>query len=370
MTEIEYLDLKKANAEYEEEIRAAANRVISSGRYILGKEVDAFEYEFAQYCGVSNCVTTANGLDALVLILRACGLGPTDEVIVPANTFIATWLAVTAVGAKIVAVDPDEYTHNIDPRKVEAAVTPQTRAIIAVHLYGNPADMDSLKIICKKYSLLLIEDSAQAHGATYKNMKCGSIGDAAAFSFYPGKNLGAMGDAGAVTTNDERIAENIRKLRNYGSTIKYRHELQGTNSRLDEIQAAVLRVKLKHLDKENERRKSLAAMYLSQLPKKYIKTQNTIEAADPVWHIFAIRTKKRGELSEFLLRQRITTLIHYPTACHQQPAYVNEPHPPLPIAERLQNELLSLPLAHYMKKDVIQRVIAVVDLFFRDIEER
>ena len=368
MERIEYLDLKKANAEYESELIAVTKKVIESGRYILGEEVAAFEGEFAAYCGVKHCVTTANGLDALVLILKAYGICEQDEVIAPANTFIATWLAITAVGARVVAVEPDENTHNIDPKKVEQAISPKTKAIIAVHLYGSPADIEALSIISQKHSLILVEDSAQSHGATLRGKMCGSLGDAAAFSFYPGKNLGALGDGGAVTTNDDRIAETIRKLRNYGSENKYHHELLGTNSRLDEIQAAILRVKLNYLDRENQRRRILAQAYIDQLPKKYIKTQQILQMANPVWHIFTIRTARRADLISFLQQHGIITSIHYPVACHNQEAYKEEKHGPLQVADRLQREVVSLPIGHYLKMDVIERVAYKINEFFRKHE--
>ncbi|HKR64756.1 MAG TPA: DegT/DnrJ/EryC1/StrS family aminotransferase, partial [Thermoanaerobaculia bacterium] len=289
MTAVPFLDLAAAYDELRDELDAAALRVLHSGWYILGPEVEAFEHEFASYCGARHCVGVGNGLDALQLMLTAAGIGAGDEVIVPANTYIATWLAVSRAGATPVPVEPDAATHNLDPAGVEAAITARTKAILAVHLYGQPADMTSLSAIAKRHALLLFEDAAQAHGATWHGARAGSLADAAAFSFYPGKNLGALGDAGAVTTNDAALADRVRLLRNYGSRVKYEHEVQGGNSRLDAVQAALLRVKLKRLDEWNDRRRVIARRYSSELAN----CPHVLEGADPSWHLYVITSDRR-----------------------------------------------------------------------------
>lgn len=357
---INFLDLKKLNSFYQPEINAAISRVLDSGWYVLGDEVSAFETEFAEYCQVKHCIGVANGLDALHLILRAYNIGPGDEVIVPANTFIATWLAVSHAGAKPVPVEPDEKTYNINASLIEAAITPRTKAIIPVHLYGQPADMDSINTIARKNGLRVIEDAAQAHGARYHGKRVGSLGDAAGFSFYPGKNLGALGDGGAITTNDDELAELLKKLRNYGSSIKYHHDVLGFNSRLDEIQAAVLRVKLKHLDKDNTKRRKIAATYISQLQDLRLILPQTLDYTESVWHLMVIRTENRNILQAALTNAKIGNLVHYPIACHQQPAYAGEFWPPLPLSENLQNQVLSLPIAPYFENEEIKQVIDVV----------
>jgi dTDP-4-amino-4,6-dideoxygalactose transaminase len=345
---IEFLNLKRVNEPHEPEIVEAIQRVIDTGWYILGQETESFEKEFAEYCGVAHCVSVANGLDALHLILRAYGIGGGDEVIVPSNTFIATWLAVSQAGAKPVPVEPDVRTYNLDPALIESAITPRTRAIMPVHLYGQPADMDAINHIARKHGLRVIEDAAQAHGARYKGRRTGSLGDAAGFSFYPGKNLGALGDGGAITTDDGTLATTLRKLRNYGSSVKYQHEIIGVNSRLDEIQAAVLRVKLRYLDSENAARRVLAAKYLHALEGADVVTPEILGDTEPVWHLFVVRTEERAALQTHLGRQQIGTMVHYPTACHLQKAYAGSSWPKLPVAEKLQSQVLSLPMAPYM----------------------
>src|SRR6185369_9235508 len=319
---IPFLDIKGSYLELQEELDAAYHRVMESGWYILGKEVETFESEFAAYCEVKHCIGVGNGLDALHLILRALDLGPGDEVIVPSNTFIATWLAVSYAGATPVAVEPDERTYNIDPSRIEAAVTSKTKAIIPVHLYGQPADMDQINEIALKYNLKVIEDAAQAHGARYKGRRTGGLGIAAGFSFYPGKNLGAFGDGGAVTTDDDELAERIRGLRNYGSKVKYHHEIQGYNSRLDELQAALLRVKLKKLDDWNESRRRIASLYLQELSAiPSLKLPYVPEWAETVWHLFVINLAHRDALQKQLEAAGIGTMIHYPIPPHKQNAY-------------------------------------------------
>lgn len=365
---VEFLNLKRVNAPYESAIKAAVEGVVSSGWYILGDETAAFEREFAAYCEAEHCVGVANGLDALSLILRGYGIGPGDEVIVPSNTFIATWLAVSQVGAQIVPVEPVEWTGNIDPAAIEAAVTSRTRAIMPVHLYGQPADMDPILDIARRHGLRVVEDAAQAHGAAYKGRRAGSLGDAAGFSFYPGKNLGALGDGGAVVTRDHELAQRIRKLRNYGSEIKYQHELIGTNSRLDELQSAALRVKLKSLDDDNARRAQVAATYLQRLKGLPLQLPSVIEGAQPVWHLFVIRSDRRDALQAYLRKHEIETLIHYPLASHAQGAYAGQRWPALPVAERLQSQVLSLPMAPYLTASEISSVADCISAYFSESE--
>ncbi|PYE22843.1 dTDP-4-amino-4,6-dideoxygalactose transaminase [Paraburkholderia silvatlantica] len=353
---IDFLNLKRVNAPHDAAIRAAIDKILNSGWYVLGDETSAFEREFAAYCGVAQCVGVANGLDALHLILRAYDIGAGDEVIVPSNTFIATWLAVSRAGARVVPVEPDERTCNIDPQLIEAAITPRTRAIMPVHLYGQPADMDPINEIARKHGLRVIEDAAQAHGARYRGRRTGGLGDAAGFSFYPGKNLGALGDGGAICTNDAQLAEKLRKLRNYGSSVKYRHEMDGMNSRLDELQSAILRAKLRELDAENARRAVVAAAYTEALAHSPLELPYVSEGAEPVWHLYVVKTTNRALLQAHLNAQGIGTLVHYPIACHRQPVYANETWPDLPIADRLQDRVLSLPMAPYLDSAEIAAV--------------
>jgi dTDP-4-amino-4,6-dideoxygalactose transaminase len=357
---IDFLNLKRVNAPHDAAIREAIDRVLQSGWYVLGDETSAFEREFADYCGAAHCIGVANGLDALHLILRAYGIGAGDEVIVPSNTFIATWLAVSQAGARVVPVEPDERTCNIDPKLIEPAITPRTRAIMPVHLYGQPADMEPINAIARRHGLRVIEDAAQAHGARYRGRRAGSLGDAAGFSFYPGKNLGALGDGGAITTNDDALAATLRKLRNYGSSVKYRHDMAGVNSRLDEMQSAILRVKLRHLDVENARRAAVAAAYTRALTHTPLELPHVLEGAEPVWHLYVVRAANRAALQAHLNAKGIGTLVHYPTACHRQQAYANEAWPALPIAERLQDRVLSLPMAPYLDAADIEAVTASV----------
>ena len=345
---IPFLDLKRVNAAHEAQIQSAIARVIKSGWYVLGEEAENFEREFAAYCGVAHCIGVANGLDALTLILRGYGIGAGDEVIVPSHTFIATWLAVSQAGAQPVPVEPDPATCNIDAERIEAAITPRTRAIIAVHLYGQPADMNPIREIAQRHGLRVIEDAAQAHGARYHGRRAGSLGDAAGFSFYPGKNLGALGDGGAITTDDAALATRLRQLRNYGSTVKYKHEVQGVNSRLDEIQAAVLRVKLKQLDAENAARHVVAKTYLARLQGLPLTLPRVLPGCEPVWHLMVLRSAQRGRLQAALTSHGIGHMVHYPTACHRQGAYASSSWPALPISERLADEVLSVPMAPYL----------------------
>jgi dTDP-4-amino-4,6-dideoxygalactose transaminase len=362
---IPFLDLKRVNAAHDAGIRAAVARVLESGWYILGDEVSAFEREFAAYSEVKHCIGVADGLDALHLTLRAYGIGEGDEVIVPSNTFIATWLAVSQAGAQPVPVEPDATTHNLDPARIEAAITPATRAIMPVHLYGQPADMSPILEIARRHGLKVIEDAAQAHGAKYQGRRVGGLGDAAGFSFYPGKNLGALGDGGAITTNDDALAARLRMLRNYGSSIKYHHEVAGVNSRLDEIQAAILRAKLPALDAENSARRRIAAAYLDALQDTPLLLPRVVDGAESVWHLMVVCTDRRADLQAALSRAEIGHMVHYPIACHAQQAYAHQSWPELPIAERLQGQLLSLPIAPYMSVQEVGRIADVIKTALR-----
>ena len=359
---IPFLDLKAPHEELRIEMREAFERVLDSGWYILGSEVGQFEQEFAQYCESKHCVGVGNGLDALHLILRAYEIHEGDEVIVPSNTYIATWLAASYSGATPVPVEPDRLTYNIDPSCIEAAITERTKAIIVVHLYGQPADMDSINAIARKHGLKVIEDAAQAHGAKYKGRRVGSLGDAAGFSFYPGKNLGAIGDGGAVTTNDAALAEKIRMLGNYGSQVKYHHVLQGYNTRLDEMQAAFLRVKLRCLDEWNARRIKFASEYLRLLKDVDLTLPHVPTWAEPVWHLFIVRNAKRAELQKWLGEVGISTMIHYPVPPHLQRAYANLKYKQgdFPVAEGLADTVLSIPIGPHISSiegiEIIKRL--------------
>jgi dTDP-4-amino-4,6-dideoxygalactose transaminase len=357
--QVPFLDLKAGYLELKKEIDHAIRRVLRSGHYILGSEVEAFEEEFAGYCGVKHAIGVANGLDALHLALRAMGVGPGDEVIVPSHTFIATWLAVTHSGATPVPVEPDILTYNIDPTKVEAAITPRTKVILPVHLCGQPADLDPILDIAARHGLRVLEDAAQAHGGRYKGQRIGGHGDAVAWSFYPGKNLGALGDGGAVTTNDPELAERIRILGNYGSNRKYFNELPGFNSRLDPLQAAILVVKLRHLDPWNDRRKAIAEAYRDALRRTSLILPFVPEWSEPVWHLFVVRHARRDELQAGLAKVGIGSLIHYPIPPHRQQAYAGThlETDVLPIASRLASEVLSLPLNPWMSSEQVACVI-------------
>lgn len=359
---IPFLDLKAPYIELKDELDAAFRRVMESGWYILGSEVEAFESEFATYCESEHCIGVANGLDALHLIVRAYGIGPGDEVIVPSNTYIATWLAVTHAGATPVPVEPDERTCNIDPAKIEQAITAKTKAIMVVHLYGQTADMDPVNAIAQKHGLKVIEDCAQAHGARYKGRRAGSLGDAAGFSFYPGKNLGAMGDGGAVTTSDSELYERIKVLRNYGSQIKYQNKVAGFNSRLDELQAAFLRVKLAKLDEWNERRRLVAARYFEKLSPWHGQLPSVSLWCEPVWHLFVIQTHQREKVIKNLDRESIGWLIHYPTPPHLQEAYrcIRIEQGRLPVCERLADEVLSIPMSPQLVESEVERVVNAI----------
>lgn len=361
MDRVKFGDLAVLHAPLRADLDAAYARVMDKGWFIAGAELEAFEHEFADYSKVKHAVGVANGLEALHLILRAYGIGQGDEVIVPANTFIATWLAVSQAGARPVPAEPDPATYNLDPEQVEARITPRTKAIIAVHLYGQMANMSALRLIAERYGLRLIEDAAQAHGATAHGITAGSAGDAAGFSFYPGKNLGTLGDGGAVTTCDDALAERIRLLRNYGSRVKYQHEIAGYNSRLDELQAAFLRVKLRYLDSWNMQRCEQAACYaqgLSGLPGLVLPF--VPDWAAPVWHLYVVRTAQRDALQTWLEEGGIDTQVHYPIAPHLQGAYRDSgiaAEGSLPLSERLHREVLSLPIGAHLTPPQQQRVI-------------
>jgi len=343
---IPFLDLGAAYRELRTEIDGAIHRVLNSGWYILGPEVDAFEAEWAAYCEADHAVGLANGLDALILALRAFDIGPGDEVIVPSNTYIATWLAVSAVGARPIPVEPDPATHNIDPTRITAAITPATRALLPVHLYGQPADLDPILALARQHGLAVIEDAAQAHGARYKGRRIGAHGDVVCWSFYPGKNLGALGDGGAVTTNRADLADRIRVLRNYGSRVKYVNEVQGVNSRLDPIQAAILRAKLPRLDAWTDRRRAIASAYAEGLRDSGLILPHVPNWAEPVWHLYVVRSPDRDGLQKQLAEAGVGTLIHYPIPPHMQEAYGDLGLAPdaLPLARNLAREVLSLPI--------------------------
>ncbi len=344
----------------------AVARVLDSGFYLLGKEVEAFEREFAEYLGVQYCVGVGNGLDALHLSLRALGVGPGDEVLVPSNTYIATWLAVSYAGAVPVPVEPDERTYNIDPKQIEESITERTKAIIPVHLYGQPADMDPILEIARKYNLWTLEDAAQGHGARYKGKHVGGLGDIAGWSFYPGKNLGAFGDGGAVTTNNAELADRVRVLRNYGSRVKYYNEVRGFNSRLDEVQAAILRVKLRHLDEWNDKRRRIAAWYAEELKDTGLILPYVPEWAEPVDHLFVVRSPQRDALQQRLKDLGIGTLIHYPVPPHLQAAYcdLGLTEGSQPISERIHREVLSLPMGPHISQEQAAVVSDAIRAFY------
>lgn len=352
--------------EIRQELDSAYNRVLDKSYFIQGDECRKFEEEFAEYCGVKYCVGVASGLDALILILKAMGIGNGDEVIVSSNTYIATALAVSYNGAKPVFVEPEIETFNINPSRIEEKITSNTKAIIAVHLQGRTADMDAINSIAKKYNLKVIEDAAQAHGAKYKGKKAGSLSDAAGFSFYPGKNLGALGDGGCVTTNDKALAEKIRALGNYGSDYKYHHIYKGVNSRLDEIQAAFLRVKLPNLDRWNENRRATAKKYFEGIKNSLIKLPlKSTEEFEHIYHVFVIRCDKRDELEKYLNDNGIGTVKHYPIPMHEQECYkdLGINHGELPIAEEISRTVLSIPMYYGMTEDEINYVIEAINKF-------
>ena len=364
---VPFYDLKTINARHADALKAAAARVIDSGWYVLGEEVEAFEQEFAGYCGARHAIGVGNGLDALALILRAYRelgrLKEGDEVLVPANTFIATLLAVSQNGLVPVPVEPDPISFNLDPERAASAIGPRTRAIVAVHLYGQLADMDALAALSRDRGLLLIEDAAQAHGAELDKRKAGSLGEAAAFSFFPTKNLGALGDGGAVVTQDDALARQVVALRNYGSETKYHHRWQGVNSRLDELQAAFLRVKLAFLDEDIARRRRVARGYLEGIRHPDIRLPEVRYASRHAWHLFVVRCDRRDDLQAHLHAAGIQTQVHYPVPLHRQPAYASLHDLSLPLTERLHADVLSLPMSPAMDDALVERVIAACQTF-------
>ncbi|CCN47644.1 Erythromycin biosynthesis sensory transduction protein eryC1 [Vibrio nigripulchritudo MADA3029] len=365
MKDIPFLNLADAHSEIKESINDAMRRVLDSGWFIMGPELESFEQEFADYCGAKYCVGVANGLEALHLLLRSHGIGPGDEVIVPSNTFIATWLAVSQCGATPVPVEPDLLTHNITAIEIEKKLTPQTKAVVPVHLYGQPVDMDPINVLAAKHNLLVFEDAAQAQGAEYKGRRVGSLADGAATSFYPGKNLGALGDGGAVLTDDSEIAEKIRLLRNYGSQVKYQHDIVGYNSRLDEIQAAILRVKLKNLDQWNEHRRNIAQTYTELLKDVGLGLPKVPNYAKPVWHLYVVTYSERDELQRHLRENRIGSSIHYPIPPHRQECYKEFSTKSMPIADKLAKEVLSLPMSPKLENLDITRIASSISTFIQ-----
>ncbi|HJW07420.1 MAG TPA: DegT/DnrJ/EryC1/StrS family aminotransferase [Rhodanobacter sp.] len=367
LAEVPFLDVGAINARYADELKAAAARVIDSGWYVMGEELAAFEREFAAWCGVPYALGVGNGLDALALILRGYRqlgvLEEGDEVIVPGNTFIASFLAVSANRLRPVPVEPDPASFNLDPAAVEAAIGPRTRAIMAVHLYGQLADMPALAALAKRHRLLLIEDAAQAHGAARDGRRAGAFGDAAAFSFFPAKNLGALGDGGAVVTADAPLARQVAALRNYGAEVKYRHLMQGVNSRLDEIQAALLRVKLRHLDEDLARRRAVARRYRDGIRHAQLRLPQVAHEEGHAWHLFVLRCARRDALQRHLLAHGIHSQVHYPVPPHRQPAYPELHHLRLPLTERLHEEVLSLPMDPTLSDAAVQRVIDACQAF-------
>jgi len=360
---VKFLDLHKINERYRVGIDEAIKRVLDSGWYLLGKEDETFEKNFAQYCGVKHAIGVANGLDALRIIIKAYGFGAGDEIIVPANTYIASILAISQNDCTPILVEPDINTYNINPDLIEEKITPKTKAIMVVHLYGQSVEMEKIWAIAKKRDLKIIEDCAQAHGAVYQGRRVGNCGDAGGFSFYPGKNLGCLGDGGAITTNDDELAKKIRALRNYGSHVKYQNLYQGFNSRLDEIQAAVLDVKLKGLDEDNEKRRKIAQYYLENIKNPKITLPQIKDLTSHVWHVFAVRVENREDFQKHLAGNDIQTLIHYPIPPHKQEAYPEWNNLSYPITEKIHREIVSIPVSPVMTEEEAAKVVEVVNRF-------
>ncbi len=358
---IKFLDLQKINTQYDQEINTKIKQVLESGWYINGRQNEGFCDNFAKFCGTEYALGVGNGLDALKLILMAYGFGKNDEIIVPANTFIASILAISQVGCTPILVEPDISTYNIDLDLIEEKITKNTKAIMLVHLYGQAVQMDKIWSLAQKYNLKIIEDAAQAHGAYYKESRVGNLGDIAAFSFYPGKNLGALGDGGAITTNNPNLYEKIKAIANYGSHKKYEHLYQGINSRLDEIQAAILDVKLKYLDKSNERRQEISKYYCENINNSQIILPKTYAKNAHVWHIFAIRVKNRAMVQKYLEENNIQSLIHYPIPIHKQKAYFEYNSLSFPITEQIHQEILSLPISPVMTDDEVKKVVGTIN---------
>lgn len=358
---IKFLDLKKINNRYREEIASRIKDILDKGWYLQGEENENFTKNFANFCGTKFALGVANGLDALNLIIKAYGFGNGDEIIVPANTYIATILAISENGCIPILVEPDIKTYNINPDSIEEKITTKTKAIMVVHLYGQAVQMEKIWKIAKKYNLKIIEDSAQAHGAIYQENRTGNLGDASGFSFYPGKNLGCIGDGGAVTTNDEELFNKIKAIANYGSDRKYHHIYKGVNSRLDEIQAAVLDIKLKHLDSDNNKRREISKYYRENIKNSKIILPDTYDEKSHVWHIFAVRTQNRDEFQKYLTEKGIQTIIHYPTPPHKQGAYKEWNNLFFPITEEIHNTILSLPISPVMTDSEIEKLVEVVN---------
>lgn len=360
---IKFLDLQKINERFGPEIDAAIKRVLDSGWYLLGKEDEKFESDFATFCGVKHCIGCANGLDALNLIIKGYGFGAGDEIIAPANTYIASILAITQNNCTPVLVEPDLKTYNINPDLIEEKITPKTKAIMVVHLYGQAVEMAKIWELAKKYNLKIIEDSAQAHGAIYKGKRTGNLGDASGFSFYPGKNLGCLGDGGCITTNDDELAAKVRAIRNYGSNVKYNNIYKGVNSRLDEIQAAVLAIKCKYLDEDNRKRREIARFYRTEINNPLLILPEVYDENAHVWHIFAVRCKQREKLQKYLEENGIQTLIHYPIPPHKQVCYKEWNDFSYPITEKIHDEILSIPISPVLQQNEVEKVINVLNRF-------
>ena len=360
---IPFLDVKAINLRFKNELELAMKQVLESGWYILGEKSRAFEKAFAEYCGAEHCIGCANGLDALRLGIKALGLGENDEIIVPANTYIASILAISDNGCKPIFVEPSLQTYNIDVEKIESAITPRTKAILVVHLYGQVVEMQKVWELAQKYNLAIIEDCAQAHGAIYQGRRVGTLGDVAGFSFFPGKNLGALGDGGAVTTKHKDVAEKVRALGNYGSHKKYVNLYKGLNSRLDELQAAFLEIKLKHLDSDNESRRAVAKFYRENITNNKIILPECVSEEGHAWHLFVVRCEERERFQAYLKDNGIETIIHYPIPPHKQEAYKEYNHLSLPITEKIHREVLSLPISPVMSREQAERAVSVINGF-------
>lgn len=358
---ISFLDLAQINNRFRAEIDFRFKEILDKGYYLQGEQNELFSKHFAAYCGTKYALGVANGLDALNLIIRAHGFGPGDEIIVPANTYIATILAITENGCAPVLVEPDIKTYNIDPDKIEAAITPKTKAIMVVHLYGQAVQMQKVWEIAEKYNLKVFEDCAQAHGAVYQDRRAGNLSDAGAFSFYPGKNLGCMGDGGAVVTNDEEVYLKVKALANYGSDRKYHHIYKGTNSRLDELQAAVLDIKLPHLDADNARRREIASYYRKNITNPLITLPQTYDEQAAVWHVFAVRTRERDRFQQYLADKGVQTIIHYPTPPHKQQAYTEWNNRSYPVSEEIHRTIISLPISPVLTDAEAEEVVRIVN---------
>ncbi|MDR0677961.1 MAG: DegT/DnrJ/EryC1/StrS family aminotransferase [Holosporaceae bacterium] len=360
---ISFLDLRKINERFRKEIDSAIGRVLDSGWYLLGKENESFCGQFAKYCGTKHAIGVANGMDALNLIIRGYNFCNQDEIIVPANTYIASILAISENGCAPVLVEPDINTYNIDVDQIETKVTPRTKAIMVVHLYGQAVQMEKIWNLARKYGLKIIEDAAQAHGAMCQKKMVGNLGDAAGFSFYPGKNLGCLGDGGAITTNDDELAEKIKALHNYGSHVKYQNLYRGLNSRLDEIQAAILKIKLAFLDVDNQRRRKIAQYYCENIKNEKIILPQYYDKKSHVWHVFVVRVRERERFRNYLTRNEVETVIHYPVPPHKQPAYREWNHLSFPVTEKIHEEVISLPISPAMTNSEVEKVVELINKF-------